>query len=34
MTLQTQRCEVEEEITWDTGLELMRALKRLKAEAS
>ena len=28
-----QRCEVEDEITWDTGLELMRALKRLKAEA-
>lgn len=26
-----QRCEVEDEITWDTGLELMRALKRLKA---
>jgi hypothetical protein len=29
-----QRCEVEDEITWDTGLELMRALKRLKAEAT
>ena len=29
-----QRCEVDEEITWDTGLELMRALKRLKAEVS
>jgi len=25
-----QRIEVEDEITWDTGLELMRALKRLK----
>src|ERR1043165_1030688 len=24
------RCEVEEELTWDSGLELMRALKRLK----
>jgi hypothetical protein len=29
-----QRCEVEDEITWDTGLELMRALKRLKSESS
>ena len=27
-----QRCEVDDEITWDEGLELMRALKRLKAE--
>jgi len=25
-----QRCEVDDEITWDEGLELMRALKRLK----
>jgi hypothetical protein len=25
-----QRIEVEDQITWDTGLELMRALKRLK----
>lgn len=25
-----QLCEIEDEITWDTGLELMRALKRLK----
>ena len=25
-----RRCEVEEELTWDSGLELMRALKRLK----
>ena len=29
-----QRCEVEDQITWDTGLELMRALKRLKTEQS
>ena len=29
-----QRCEVDDEITWDTGLELMRALKRLKVEGS
>jgi hypothetical protein len=27
-----QRCEVEDELTWDSGLELMKALKRLKAE--
>lgn len=29
-----QRCEVDDDITWDTGLELMRALKRLKVEGS
>ncbi|HKG61453.1 MAG TPA: hypothetical protein VKB05_16960 [Pyrinomonadaceae bacterium] len=29
-----QRCEVEDQITWDTGLELMRALKKLKVESS
>lgn len=29
-----QRCEVDDEITWDTGLELMRALKRLKVESN
>jgi hypothetical protein len=27
-----QRSEVEDEITWNSGLELMKALKRLKAE--
>jgi len=26
------RCEVEDELTWNSGLELMKALKRLKAE--
>ena len=26
------RCDVEDEITWNSGLELMKALKRLKAE--
>lgn len=26
------RCEVEDELTWNSGLELMRALKRLKDE--
>jgi hypothetical protein len=30
----TVRCEVEDEITWNAGLELMRALKRLKVEES
>ena len=25
-----QRCDIEDELTWDKGLELMRALKRLK----
>jgi hypothetical protein len=29
-----QRCEVDDEITWDEGLELMRALKCLQAEGS
>ena len=28
------RIEVEDQITWDEGLELMRALKRLKVEDS
>ncbi|HET6976748.1 MAG TPA: hypothetical protein VFI24_10525 [Pyrinomonadaceae bacterium] len=27
------RCEVEDDLTWNSGLELMRALKRLKDEA-
>jgi hypothetical protein len=26
------RCEVEEELSWDSGLKLMKALKRLKAD--
>lgn len=30
----SDRIEVEDQFTWDTGLELMRALKRLKAEES
>lgn len=28
------RCEVEDEITWNSGLELMRAIKRLKSGAT
>ncbi len=29
-----QRCDVNDELTWEKGLELMRALKRLKVEGS
>jgi hypothetical protein len=28
----TSRCEIEDEFTWDTGLELMRSLKRFKLD--